>query len=45
MKGDEEEDGDEEADDPADEDIATNIADKRDAAIQNLLSKEDLGII
>ena len=30
---------------PADEDIETNIADKRDAAIQSLLSKEDLGII
>lgn len=30
---------------PADEDIETNIADKRDQAIQNLLSKEDLGII
>ena len=31
-------------DDPMD-DMATNIVDKRDAAIQNLLSKEDLGII
>ena len=37
-----EEDG---ADEVADEDIETNIHDKRDAAIQNLLSKEDLGII
>ena len=36
---------DEDADDPADEDMDTNIVDKRDAAIQNLLSKEDLGII
>ena len=45
---DDDEDGDNEEygeDDPADEDIDTNIADKRDAAIQNLLSKEDLGII
>ena len=32
-------------DEVADEDIATNIADKRDAAIQSMLSKEDLGII
>ena len=34
-----------ENEDPADEDMETNIHDKRDAAIQNLLSKEDLGII
>lgn len=43
------EEGQEETDsengDPADEDMETNIQDKRDAAIQNLLSKEDLGII
>ena len=35
----------EDPDDVADEGIDTNIADKRDAAIQKLLSKEDLGII
>ena len=42
---DDKDDGDEYGDEVADEDIATNIQDKRDAAIQNLLSKEDLGII
>ena len=41
-EGEDEDDG---ADEVADEDIETNIHDKRDAAIQNLLSKEDLGII
>ena len=40
-----EEEEDDGADEVADEDIETNIHDKRDAAIQNLLSKEDLGII
>ena len=40
-----EEDEEDDADQVADEDIATNIVDKRDAAIQKLLSKEDLGII
>ena len=48
MGGEEDVDEDEEEDDAdqvADEDIATNIVDKRDAAIQKLLSKEDLGII
>ena len=39
------EDEEEDPDDVADEGIDTNIADKRDAAIQKLLSKEDLGII
>lgn len=34
------------ADEVADEDdMDTNILDKRDAAIQQMLSKEDLGII
>jgi len=32
-------------DEPDADGIETNLADKRDAAIQNLLSKEDLGII
>ena len=44
MQG-EGEEAEEEGDEIADDDMATNIADKRDAAIQSLLSKEDLGII
>jgi len=32
-------------DDPADDDMNTNIESKRDAAIRQLLAKEDLGII
>jgi len=41
----EEDDKESDVEEIADEDMATNIEDKRDEAIKNLLSKEDLGII
>ena len=39
------EDAEEHDDDIADDDMNTNIENKRDAAIRQLLAKEDLGII